>query len=69
MDTRVAIYNGTMVQYTKTAGNVPNDHIILKPIGHEIYKMDLKYQMPIKYTNIFHSKALQNIPKLEFLVF
>jgi hypothetical protein len=26
------------------------------------------FQMVIKYTNIFDSKALQNIPKLGFLV-
>jgi hypothetical protein len=26
------------------------------------------FQMVIKYTNIFHSKALQNLPKLGFLV-
>jgi hypothetical protein len=26
------------------------------------------YKMTVKYTHIFHSKAHQNIPKLEFLV-
>jgi hypothetical protein len=26
------------------------------------------FQMVIKYTNFFHSKALQNLPKLGFLV-
>jgi hypothetical protein len=26
------------------------------------------YQMVVKYANIFHSNALQNIPKLELLV-
>jgi hypothetical protein len=26
------------------------------------------FQMVIKYTKIFHSKALQNLPKLGFLV-
>jgi hypothetical protein len=26
------------------------------------------FQIVIKYTNIFHSKALQNLPKLRFLV-
>jgi hypothetical protein len=30
--------------------------------GHNIF------QMGIKYANIFHSKALQNLPKLGFLV-
>jgi hypothetical protein len=32
------------------------------PNGHKIY------QMVTKYTNIFLSKALQNLPKLGFLV-
>jgi hypothetical protein len=35
------------------------------PYGHKIYQMDVKYY---KYTNIFYSKALQNIPKLVFLL-
>jgi hypothetical protein len=30
--------------------------------GHKIF------QMVMKYTNIYHSKALQNVPKLGFLV-
>jgi hypothetical protein len=30
--------------------------------GHKIF------QMTIKYTNIFHYKALQNLPKLGFWV-
>jgi hypothetical protein len=33
------------------------------PNGHKLH------QTTVKYTNIFHSKALQNIPKLGFLVF
>jgi hypothetical protein len=34
------------------------------------YRMDIKYkhQTAIKFNNIFQSKALQNIPKLEFFV-
>jgi hypothetical protein len=38
------------------------------PNGHKSYQMAIKYrfQMVIKYTNIFHSKALQNLPKLGF---
>jgi hypothetical protein len=32
------------------------------PIGRKIY------QMAIKYTKIFHSKTVQNLPKIEFLV-
>jgi hypothetical protein len=38
------------------------------------YEMTIKipngryiFQMGIKYTNIFHFKSLQNVPKLEFL--
>jgi hypothetical protein len=31
----------------------------------QVRKVD---QMAIKYTNIFHCKTLQNIPKLGFLV-
>jgi hypothetical protein len=30
--------------------------------------MVLKYQMPIKYTQIFHSNALKAMPKYDFLV-
>jgi hypothetical protein len=33
------------------------------PNGHKIYQI---FQMNIKYTSIFHSKALQNLPKLGF---
>jgi hypothetical protein len=39
---------------TKTGKNVPNEHKI--------------FQMAIKYINIFQSKALENLPKLGFLV-
>jgi hypothetical protein len=42
---------------------------------HQIYQMAIKYtewpwnfQMAVKYMNLFHSKAIQNIPKLESLV-
>jgi hypothetical protein len=45
---------------TKRPQNLPIGHKI--PNGHEII------QMVIKYTKIFHSKALQNIPKLVLLV-
>jgi hypothetical protein len=38
--------------------------------GHKIYQMALTYifEMAIENTNIFHSKALQNLPKFGFLV-
>jgi hypothetical protein len=40
------------------------------PNGHTIYQMIVIYlfQMTIKYKNIFYSKALQNFPRLGFLV-
>jgi hypothetical protein len=63
--TRVARF--LLTQYTKTSENIPNYHNITKwpqniPNDCEIF------QMTIKYTSIFHSKALQNLPKLGFLV-
>jgi hypothetical protein len=40
--------------------------------GHKIYQMTIKYpkgqQMFKKITKLFHCKALQNLPKLGFLV-
>jgi hypothetical protein len=37
--------------------------------GHKLYKMAVNIlQMDITYTNIFDFKALQNLPKLGFLV-
>jgi hypothetical protein len=41
-------------KYTKWPENMAN--------GRKIYQMD------IKYTNIFYSKTLQNLPKFGFLV-
>jgi hypothetical protein len=39
------------------------------PIGHEVDQIAVKYsKMTLKYTNIFHSKGLQTIPKFGFLV-
>jgi hypothetical protein len=42
--------------------NIPNDY---KPYQIAINGRKI---LVIKYTNIFHSKALQNIPKLGYLV-
>jgi hypothetical protein len=44
--------------------------ITTSPNGHNIYiPNDRKiFQVTIKYTIIFHSKALKNLPKLGFLV-
>jgi hypothetical protein len=48
-------------KHTKWPQNVPN--------GLRLYPMAVKwYQTTIKYTNILHSKALQNLHKLGFLV-
>jgi hypothetical protein len=54
-------------QNTKMGKIVPNDHKMTTwpydiPNGRTIF------QMAKKYNNDFHSKALQNIPKLGFLV-
>jgi hypothetical protein len=40
------------------------------PNGHKIYQMTVckTLQITIKYTSIFYSKVLQNLPKLGFLV-
>jgi hypothetical protein len=62
---RVARYFVT--QYTRTLENIQKDHFVTKtpcniPNGHYIF------QTAIKYTNIFHFKALQNLPKFGFLV-
>jgi hypothetical protein len=52
------IFLGTNIpkleKYTKGPQTTPNG--------------DKFYQMAVKYTNIFHSMALQNIPKVGFLV-
>jgi hypothetical protein len=46
---------------TKLTQNVPN--------GHKISQMSVKtFQMAIKYISISQSRALQNLPKLGFLV-
>jgi hypothetical protein len=41
-------------KYTKVTLNLPNSRKI--------------FQMAVKYSNIIHTEALQNIPKLGFLV-
>jgi hypothetical protein len=55
-----AIYqNGEKIitKYTKWQQNIPN--------GNKTYQMVVKYS---QNTNIFYSKALQNLPKFGFLV-
>jgi hypothetical protein len=44
-------------KYTKLPQNIPND-----------YKMNQMAAICTKYTDIFHCKSLQNLPKLGFLV-
>jgi hypothetical protein len=51
----------------QNGGKIPNDH--------KMYQMAITfttwpkiYQMAIKYTNIFHYKTLQNVPKMGFFV-
>jgi hypothetical protein len=56
-----------LIQYTKTWENIPNYHNITKwpcdiPNDRKIF------QMAITCTIIFYSKAIQNLPQLEFLV-
>jgi hypothetical protein len=39
------------------------------PNDHNVYQVAVKYsKIAIKNINIFHSKAIQNLPKLWFLV-
>jgi hypothetical protein len=54
-------------QYTKTEKKIPNYHNFTK-MSKNIPNDRKIFRMTIKYTSIFHSKALQNLPKLEFLV-
>jgi hypothetical protein len=51
--------NGHYVNY-QTATKLPNGHKIYQICSFEIFRHTLKY------TNIFNSKALQNLPKLVF---
>jgi hypothetical protein len=50
-------------------GSVYQNESQIIPNCIKIYQIVLKYmyQVALKYTNIFHSKAFQNIPKLVFL--
>jgi hypothetical protein len=66
VETRVARF--FLVQIYKTWKNIPNDHKLYQK-GHELYQMTTNYtKKAINYTNIFPSKALQNLPELGFLV-
>jgi hypothetical protein len=62
------IFLGTWYQnqkkWTKWTQNGPNGHKISQ-MSPNVCKI---FQMAIKYINIFQSKALQNLPKLAFLI-
>jgi hypothetical protein len=49
-------------KHTKGLQTIPNGLKLDESNGLKIF------QINIKYDNIFHSKALQNVPKLGFLV-
>jgi hypothetical protein len=51
-----------LLQYSKTGESIPNYPRQYTKLPEAIY------QMAIKYTNIFHSETLQNLPKFRFLV-
>jgi hypothetical protein len=55
-----------MVHDNKTGKNVPNEHKCTK-WSLNIPNVQNYSEWPKKYINIFHSKALQNLPKLVFL--
>jgi hypothetical protein len=49
----------------KRGENVPDCHLCNYQMAITIYQM---VRMAIEYNKLFHSKALQNLPKLGFLV-
>jgi hypothetical protein len=51
-----------LLQLTKTGENVPNDHRLHIPQCHKIY------QGAVTYSSFIYSEALENLPKLDFLV-
>jgi hypothetical protein len=53
----VQTYQNGKYVYNKLPQTIPNGHKLGIPNGHKIF------QMVIKYTNIYHSKVLQNSPK------
>jgi hypothetical protein len=54
-------------RYTKTGKMIQNDHKITKTTKSIPNSRNI-FQMGIKYTIIFRSKALQNLAKFGFLV-
>jgi hypothetical protein len=58
---RIRVARFFLVQTYQNGKNIPNDHKLYQNV-HKIY------QIVLKHTNVFHSKALQNIPKFGYLV-
>jgi hypothetical protein len=56
-----------LVQQIKTGKNIPNDDKNTKLPKHKPNDCKIDH-IAIKYANIFHYKALHNLPKVEFLV-
>jgi hypothetical protein len=60
MQLQIRVARFFFVQTYQNGKNIPKDHKLHQngyTNGHKIF------QMAVKYTNIFQSKALQNIPK------
>jgi hypothetical protein len=65
--TAIRVVRFFLLKYTKMGWNVPKDHTITKwPLN--VTKGRKVFQMAMLYTNIFHLKAPQNIPKFGYLV-
>jgi hypothetical protein len=56
-----------LTQYTKTGKNIPNSRKLNK-CPPKMQNWPKKFQLAIIYTNLFHSKALQNLFKVGFPV-
>jgi hypothetical protein len=56
-----------LVRHTKIGKNIP-DNIKTYQISYNVPNGIKMHQTDIKYTDIFHSKAQQNIPKSGFLL-
>jgi hypothetical protein len=60
------IFLDTMYQNGEKCTKLPQNYQVI--IKYTKYIIPNIFQMGMKYTNIFHSKALQNLPKVGFLV-
>jgi hemoglobin-like flavoprotein len=57
-----------LVYDTKPGKNVPKEHKMYQMMIKKIPNVHKIFLMAMKYTSNFQSKALQNLPKLGFLV-